>query len=41
MGYQWEKFENKCMRIQMMDTIMTVGLFLGAVYFFARYKGWV
>jgi hypothetical protein len=41
MSYQWEKFERKWFRIQMLDTFVFVGLFFGAVYFFAKYKGMV
>lgn len=39
--YQWEKFENRWMRIQMLNTIVNVGLVLTAIYFIAKWKGFV
>ena len=39
--YQWQKFENKWMRIQMLDTLLTAVLFFGLAWAVALWKGWV
>ena len=41
MSYQWEKFEKKWFRIQMLDVIVNTALVLATLYFIGKLQGWV